>query len=63
MVEVPDCITAEYYDSVDMFTVESIWQLCYRDISDHKIEISTEEELSGLCFNTETVVQKNISGI
>lgn len=60
MVEVPDCITAEYYDSVDMFTVASIWQLSYRDISNHKIEISTEEELSGLCFNTETVFPKNL---
>lgn len=63
MVEVPDCITAEYYDSVDMFTVESIWQLCYRNISDHKIEISTEEELSELCFNTETVFPKNLQGL
>ena len=63
MVELPDCVTAEYYDSVDMYTVESIWQLCYSDLSDHKIEISTEEELSELCFNTETVFPKNLQGL
>ena len=63
MVKLPDCITAEYYDSVDMYTVESIWQLSYEDLSNHKIEITSEEELSELCFNTETIFPKNLQGL
>lgn len=63
LFDLPDCITAEYYDSVDMYTAESIWQLAYRDLSDHKIEISSEDELSELCFNTETVFPKNLQGL
>ena len=63
LFDLPECITAKYYDSIDMYTAESIWQLAYRDLSDHKVEISTEEELSELCFNTETVFPENLRGL
>lgn len=55
MFDLPERITAEYYDSIEMFTVESIWQLCDRDLSERKIDISSKEELSELCFDTGTV--------
>ena len=55
MFDLPERITAEYYDSVEMFTVESIWQLCDRNLSEREIDISSEEELSELCFDTGTV--------
>ena len=53
--DLPQCITADYYDSIDSFTRESIWQLCYRDLSHHKVYINSDTELSELCFNSQTV--------
>lgn len=53
--DLPQCITADYYDSITAFTREAIWQLCYRDLTHHKIKIESETELSGLCFNSQTV--------
>lgn len=61
--ELPACVTAEYYDSADMFTRESIWQLCYRDLSKHDVRIASEEELSELCFNTDTIFPERLRGM
>ena len=61
--ELPACVTAEYYDSVDMFTRESIWQLCYRDLSKQDVKIASEEELSELCFNTDTIFPERLRGM
>ena len=51
----PDSITSEYYDSVDSFSVEAIWQLAYRDLSQSTVHIENESNLSELCFNSQTV--------
>ncbi|MBR6364881.1 MAG: hypothetical protein IKS10_02125 [Lachnospiraceae bacterium] len=61
--ELPACVKAEYYDSVDMFTRESIWQLCYRDLSKHDVKIASEEELSELCLNTDTIFPERLRGM
>ena len=34
---IPDIITTGYYDSVDTFSREGIWQLCNRDLRDHTL--------------------------
>lgn len=51
----PDPITAEYYDSIDLFSLESIWQLAYRDLSQNVVNVETESKISELCFNSQTV--------
>ena len=61
--DLPSCITTEYYDSVPPFTVESNWQLCYRDLSDRDVRIESEAELSELCFNTETVFPNKLQAM
>ena len=53
--DLPQCVTADYYDSIDTFTREAIWQLCYRDLSHYKVCINSDTELSELSFNSHTV--------
>ncbi|MBQ3598007.1 MAG: hypothetical protein II987_01945 [Clostridia bacterium] len=54
MFDVPDIITANYYNCIDPFSREGIWQLCYRNLTNNKIALNSLSELSELCFNTET---------
>ncbi len=54
MFDVPDIITADYYNCIEPFSREGIWQLCYRNLTNNKMELNSLSELSELCFNTET---------
>ena len=54
MFDVPDIITANYYNCIDPFSREGIWQLCYRNLTNNKIALNSLSELSEMCFNTET---------
>ncbi|MBQ7334951.1 MAG: hypothetical protein IJW92_00555 [Clostridia bacterium] len=53
--DVPSSITVNYYDGIDQFSREGIWQLCYRNLSNNMIELNSLSELSELCFNTKTI--------
>ena len=55
MFNVPSTVSTRYYESVDCFSREGIWQLCYRDLANHGFEIDSLSELSELCFNTKTI--------
>lgn len=55
MFDVPKCITTKYYDNIDPFSREGIWQLCYRDLTNSLIELKGLSELSELCFCSETI--------
>lgn len=55
MFDVPKCITTKYYDNIDKFSREGIWQLCYRDLTNNLIELNGLSELSELCFCSETI--------
>jgi len=55
MFDVPDTITADYYNCIDPFSREGIRQLCYRNLTNNRVELNGLSELSELCFNTETV--------
>ena len=52
--DLPGRITAEYFDSLDPFSREAIWQLCYRDLNSYDFRIDSPRELSQVCFNSET---------
>lgn len=54
MYELPEIITADYYDNLPNFAREAIWQLCSRDLNENDCRINSMEELSRLCFNTKT---------
>lgn len=59
MFDIPSVITTAYYDSIDPFSREGIWQLCYRDLTNNRIELNSLSELSELCYNTQTVFPNN----
>ncbi len=59
--ELPSCVSTDYYDSITPFTREAIWQLCYRDLTDRKVNIKSEAELSELCFNSQTVFLQEVA--
>ncbi|HBN85084.1 MAG TPA: hypothetical protein DDZ89_14715 [Clostridiales bacterium] len=60
MFDIPENISTKYYDSIDLFSRESIWQLCYRDLRNSKVQIADPSELSELCYNTATVFPDNL---
>ena len=55
MFEVPEIVSAQYFDSVELFSREGIWQLCYRDLQEKDVQIASKGEMSELCFNDETI--------
>ncbi len=60
-ITLPDTVTTEYYDSIVPFSVESIWQLAYRDLTHSNVNIENESRLSELCFNSQTVFPDKLS--
>ena len=61
MFYLPDVITAEYFDTVEPFSRESIWQLCYRDLREQDVRIESKTALSELCFNDDTIFPETLA--